>query len=166
MPLAEADRQLMNRVKLFRGMQAAEIDHVLAHGHAVEHGQGETVFHEGTEGTRLFIVLDGVVAIRVKGKYLAKCRAGEAFGEMAVLNQRPRSATATASTAVRLFCLDESDIHAILDHKVAVRFLLNVVYALSERLEAGNAWTTVAFEEMRQRSETRRSESAPAGPHA
>ena len=147
---AEGDRCLIQRVKLFKGMSEEEVDQVLAQGKVVHYDQGETVFHEGTEGSRLFIVLDGVVAIRLRGKYIAKCRAGEAFGEMAVLNRRPRSATATASTEVRLFALEEEEIQTILDHQVAVRFLLNVIYAISERLEAGNTWATVAFEEMRQ----------------
>lgn len=149
MPLSEADRRLMGRVKLFRGMSAEEVDKVLARGNVVEYSKDETVFHEGGEGTLLFIVLDGVVSIRVRGKYIAKCKPAEAFGEMAVLNRRPRSATATATTPVRLFSLGEEEIQTILDRQVAVRFLLNVIYAISERLEAGNAWATVAFEEMR-----------------
>ncbi len=148
---SEADRRLLQRVKLFRGMSGEEVGMVLAQGRVVTLPKDETVFHEGTEGTHLFIVLEGVVAIRVRGNYLAKCKPGEAFGEMAVLNRRPRSATATTTTPVRLFRLDEGEIQAILDRQVAVRFLLNVIYAISERLEAGNAWATVAFEEMRQK---------------
>lgn len=68
------------------------------------------------------------------------CKVGDAFGEMSVLNHRPRTATATAETAVRLFTLDEAQVNKILEKRVAVRLLLNVIHVLSERLEDANGW--------------------------
>ena len=57
---------------------------------------------------------------------------------MSVLNHRPRTATAAAETDVKLFTLDESQVNEILEKRVAVRLLLNVVHVLSERLEEAN----------------------------
>jgi CRP-like cAMP-binding protein len=57
---------------------------------------------------------------------------------MAVLNKKPRTATATALEESRLLCLDEKQINDILEKHVAVRLLLNAIHVLSERLERDN----------------------------
>jgi CRP-like cAMP-binding protein len=57
---------------------------------------------------------------------------------MAVLNHRPRSATAAAVTDVKLFTLDEKEINQILERNLATKVLLNIVHVLSERLESAN----------------------------
>ena len=60
----------------------------------------ETIFHEGSLGSEFFVILQGAVAIRkrVSGKIqqLARLGPGEFFGEMAVVDRRPRSASAVA----------------------------------------------------------------------
>jgi CRP-like cAMP-binding protein len=89
-------------------------------------------------GSNLFVVLGGKVGIYIKNQLIATCHVGDAFGEMAVLNKRPRSATATPLTDSRLLVLDESQINEILEKHVAVRLLMNVVHVVSERLEAAN----------------------------
>jgi len=101
--------------------------------------QGQTVFHEGMLGSNLFIVLSGQVGIYMKGKLIARCKVGDAFGEMSVLNRTPRCATAGALSDASLFTLDETQLNGILRKHIAVRLLLNVIHILSERLEAANA---------------------------
>jgi CRP-like cAMP-binding protein len=108
-------------------------------GKVVYFQQGQTVFHEGMLGSNLFIVLSGQVGIYMKGKLIARCKVGDAFGEMAVLNRTPRCATAGALSDASLFTLDETQLNGILRKHIAVRLLLNVIHILSERLEAANA---------------------------
>ena len=128
------------KVKIFKGLQPEEVRDILQHGKTLQFGEGQTIFHEGMLGSNLFVVLSGEIAILRKNKQIAKVSVGDAFGEMSILNKRPRSATAAALTAVTLFTLDEREINQILNKEVAVRVLLNIIHVLSERLETTNAY--------------------------
>ena len=63
---------------------------------------GETIFVEGEEGRQMFVVLEGSVRLSVTGRTLEKVGKGGVFGEMALIDAAPRSATATALTACTL----------------------------------------------------------------
>lgn len=136
----EKYRQYAKKVRIFNGLSPEEVAEILRKGKVLFFQQGQTIFHEGMLGSNVFIVLSGQIAIYTKGKEIARCQVGDAFGEMAVLNRTPRSATAAALSDVKLFTLDEHQIHDILDKRAAVRVLLNIIHVLSERLEAANAW--------------------------
>ena len=128
------------KVRIFNGLKPDEVSEILHKGRTLSFRKGQTVFHEGMLGSNLFIVLSGKIGLYIKSRLIAQCEVGDAFGEMAVLNQRPRTATAAAETDVTLFTLDESQMNEILEKRVAVRLLLNIVHVLSERLEEANTW--------------------------
>lgn len=133
-------RQYAEKVRIFKGLQPDEVSDILRKGRSVDFHQGQTIFHEGMLGSNLFIVLKGEIGLYNKNRLIATCKVGDAFGEMSVLNHRPRTATAAAETEVKLFTLDESQVNEILQKHVAVRLLLNIVHVLSERLEDANTW--------------------------
>ncbi len=128
------------RIKIFSGLTAEDVAFVVRQGRVFQFQQGQTVFHEGTLGSNLFIVLSGQIGISNRGKMIGRCHPGDAFGEMAVLNRRPRCATATALSDVTLLTLSEQDINNVLEKRVAVRFLLNIIQMLSTRLEEADQW--------------------------
>ena len=130
--------QYAKKVRIFKGMKPEEVSEVLHQGKVVYFQQGQTIFHEGMLGSNLFIVLSGQIGIYIKGKLIARCHVGDAFGEMAVLNHTPRCATAAALNDTTLFTLDEMQINSILGKHIAVRLLLNVIHIISERLETAN----------------------------
>ncbi len=136
----EKYRQLAQDVRIFNGLHPHEVSDIVQRGTGLSFLKGQTIFHEGMMGSNLYIVLSGEVVLYVKNRLIARCEVGEAFGEMAVLNQRPRTATAAAETDVELFTLDESQMNEILEKRVAVRFLLNIIHVLSEHLENSNTW--------------------------
>ncbi len=131
--------QYARKVRIFKGMKPEDVYDILHHGKVVYFQQGQTIFHEGMLGSNLFIVLSGQIGIYMKGKLIARCKVGDAFGEMAVLNHTPRCATAAALADTTLFTLDEMQINSILEKQIAVRLLLNVIHILSERLETADA---------------------------
>lgn len=131
-------QQYAERIRIFNGLQPSEVEYILNCGKIIHFRKGQTVFHEGMLGSNLFVILSGKVAIYKGKRVIANCVVGDAFGEMAVLNRRPRSATAAAKDEVKLFTLDERQINEILDKAVAVKLLLNVIHVLSERLENAN----------------------------
>jgi len=126
------------KIPLFNGLMAEEVEDLIKRGKVIIARKGETIFHEGMLGSNLFIVLSGKVGIYIKNQLITKCHVGDTFGEMAVLNKKPRTATATALEESRLLCLDEKQINDILEKHVAVRLLLNAIHFLSERLERDN----------------------------
>lgn len=127
------------KIPIFNGLTPEEVEYILHHGKTLHFHEGQTVFHQGQLGSNLFVVLSGKIMIYDRNEPIAKLHVGDAFGEMAVLNRRPRSATAAALTETRLFTLDEAEINDILEKRVAVRVLLNIIHMLSDRLEEANA---------------------------
>lgn len=127
------------RVRLFRGFSTEDVEHILHCGKIIHFREGQTVFHEGMLGNNLFIVLGGKVGIYKKSRMIARCSVGDAFGEMAVLNHRPRSATASALDDVKLFTIDEAELKGVLHRPYGAKLLRNVIEVLSERLENANA---------------------------
>lgn len=132
--------QYAERIRIFKGLSPEEVGDILRKGHTLSFAKGQTIFHEGMLGSNLFIVLHGEIALYSKSRLIAMCKVGDAFGEMSILNHRPRTATAAAATDVRLFTLDETQMNNILEKRVAVRLLLNIVHVLSERLEEADTW--------------------------
>lgn len=132
-------RKYAEKIKIFNGLSPEDVEFILHCGQVLEFRENQTIFHEGMLGTNLFIVLSGAVGIYNKSELIAKCEVGDAFGEMAVLNHKPRIASATALAAAKVFTLDERNINNILEKRVAVHMLLNIIHILSERLEKSNA---------------------------
>lgn len=128
------------KVRIFNGLGAEEVEHILHHGKVLNFPVGQTIFHEGMLGSNLFIVLKGEIGIFHKSEMIAKCKVGDAFGEMSVLNHEPRTATAAAVTEARCFTLDEKELNEILERRIANKLLLNIVHVISERLEKANAY--------------------------
>lgn len=135
---AERYRHYAERIPLFNGLKPDEVRDVLKLGAFLDFGGGRVIFHEGQMGSNLFVVLNGTVDIFVQKELIAKCRAGDAFGEMSVLNHEPHKGTAVARTDVKLFTLNEEQLNQLLSQKVAIRFLLNVIHILSGHVESSN----------------------------
>jgi hypothetical protein len=95
----------------------------------VEFAAGGTIVEEGKTGAEMFIIEDGEVDIlrtyAGTEKVLSTLGPGDFFGEMSVLENRPRSASARARTACRLLPIDASTLDALLrEHpEIAVRML-------------------------------------------
>jgi CRP-like cAMP-binding protein len=140
--MSDSDKyeQYAKRVRIFKGLQPEDVADILHHGKVVHFQQGQTIFHEGMLGSNVFVILSGQVGIYSKGKLIARCQVGDAFGEMAVLNRTPRCATAAALSNATLFTLDEDQINKLLKKNIAVRLLLNIIHVLSERLETADEW--------------------------
>ncbi len=138
-----------DKIKLFSGLTPEEVSHILHLGSKLEFRAGDSIFHKGQLGSNLFIVLHGTVNITLDRLVIGKCRPGDAFGEMSVLNHRPHSASADAATDVKLFTLNERQINEVLEKHVAVRVLLNVIHTLSSHLENANYIVSKNAKELR-----------------
>jgi CRP-like cAMP-binding protein len=99
---------------------------------------GGLIFDEGEVGTEMFVIQSGTVEIlkRVKGgeKSLATLEKGDFFGEMSILEEVPRTATARAKTDVELVRINQSTFDEMLRHngEIAVRMLRKLSRRLRE----------------------------------
>jgi CRP-like cAMP-binding protein len=145
----EKYRSYADRIRIFKGLTPEEIALVMKHGKVLMFRERQNIFHEGMLGSNLFVLLSGQVGIYRKADLIAKCKEGDAFGEMAVLNHSPRTATATALTEVKCLTLEERELNQILEKGVANKLLLNIIAMLSDRLVNANAWISEAMRKHR-----------------
>ena len=95
---------------------------------------GETVFRSGDIATQVFCVLAGSVEIETSdsGVVLNRLLPGEMFGEIGVIEGRPRTATVSAAESCALLAIDQADFLGLLVSYPAIGFRL--VAALARRL--------------------------------
>jgi len=97
--------KLLASVPLFSGCTKKELQAIAAAAKEVQHGEGDVIAREGDQGLGFFLILDGTAKISVGGRTRRRLGAGDYFGEIALLDEGPRSATVTAETPMRLLGL-------------------------------------------------------------
>jgi hypothetical protein len=102
----------------------------------VKFQDGEAIFRKGDMGTSLYILYDGEVSIMNEEHHLATFRTGDFFGELALLDAEPRSATAIAHGEVTAFRLDQEDFYDVMEECSEV--LHNILRVLCQRLRLQN----------------------------
>jgi signal transduction histidine kinase len=127
--------------KLFSGMVASELD-ILEHTAQVKaYKAGRNIFQEGDPGDGLYLILEGKVQITCllgqdQRTVLSQLGAGDFFGEMAVLDNQPRSATATAETDTKVYFILRDDLLKVLEHSPSLA--ANLVREFSLRMRDFN----------------------------
>ena len=76
-------------------------------GESAEHPAGEVIFSEGDPADRMYLVSGGSVALSIGDQLVETVGPGGLFGEMAVIDREPRSATAVAETDVTIVSIDK-----------------------------------------------------------
>ncbi len=93
---------------------------------------GETIFEQGDAGKVMYGVVEGEVDIWVRGKLVETVRQGGIFGEMALIDDSPRSAEAKAKTDCTVAAISERRFLFMVEH--APFFALEVMQTLARRL--------------------------------
>ena len=135
---AKVDK-LIEKVELFKGLNREEVLKIFSRGMTMRVAKGETVFHKGTVGSQMYVMLGGTVGVYDNDKLIAQLRTGDMFGEMALVNHEPRSATVAATEDAKLFVLSEHTFQKLLTKRVAIQLLMNIVHSLSTRLKNTNS---------------------------
>jgi CRP-like cAMP-binding protein len=105
-----------------------------------EFAQGTVLFHEGEPGKEMYVVQHGRVTVSKRvgdvEKILASLGPGEFLGEMSILNNKPRSATATCAEPAKLLVIDAKTFEAMIrsNAEIAIR----MIKKLSDRLAEAN----------------------------
>jgi CRP-like cAMP-binding protein len=104
----------------------------------------ESIFEEGQPGAALFLILDGKVAVEIyretETTRLAVLESGAFFGEMALLDDTPRSANVRALERTRTLALYRNDLNAVVDRdaKTACQIYRSLAGMIGDRLRSTN----------------------------
>jgi CRP/FNR family transcriptional regulator, cyclic AMP receptor protein len=97
---------------------------------------GDTIFREGEDALDLFVIKSGQVRIQVGNRTVAELASDTIFGEMALIDDEPRSATAIAATDVELVPVSEKQFLFLVSQ--TPYFALKVMRVLAQRLRKTN----------------------------
>jgi CRP-like cAMP-binding protein len=97
---------------------------------------GDTIFREGDAADCLYVIQQGDVEIRLGNRVLGTLNHGSMFGEMALIDGAPRSATAVAASDVTLVPINEKQFLFMVSHTPYIA--LNVMRVLADRLRHMN----------------------------
>lgn len=137
---------VLKTVPLWGEIESAEqLQHLAASVEPVRFSANQVIFHQGEIGHLLYILVTGRVQVQVGDLFLEELGPGSYFGEMALVDARPRSATAVALEASECWVLSETQFHQLLRRspEVAIAMLqmlsrrirhLNHLFSATEEL--------------------------------
>jgi CRP/FNR family cyclic AMP-dependent transcriptional regulator len=135
----------LKKIKLFEGLNSAQLGKVAAIITERPFQAGERIFKEGEDGHEFFVILEGRVRISkmvpgIGEEALAILDAGSYFGEMALVDETPRSADAIAHSACNLGILRREALEGLLftDKELGYAILWTFVRTLASRLRETN----------------------------
>ncbi len=135
------EKDVLSQVYLFRELTPGEMERVLSISKEKKVKKNELIFREGDIGDAFYLIVTGGVRIStlvpgVGEEALTILREGEYFGEMALIDDAPRSASAIANDDTMLLCIGKDDFRKLLERQTDIAYKLLWVFTktLSARL--------------------------------
>ena len=114
-----------------------QLEGALARPVVTRFSPGDVIMREGQAGACAYVVKSGRIAIAIRGNIVEGVSAGGTFGEMALVDQSPRTATAAAATDCELLAIDRASLLAALKQQPA--FAMAMLRAIADRLRYMNS---------------------------
>ena len=137
--------ELLRNIHLFDNLTEKELEKIQNICIKETHAKDTMMFFEGDPGKRCYLIIKGAVRIskfipNIGEEALAVLKEGDYFGEMALIDNFPRSAHAIANTDVELLAINKADLDNILmmDHELGFKLLWTFTKTLSKRLRETN----------------------------
>ena len=113
------------RVPLFAGCSDADLRDIAALAHIVSFEDGATIVPEGEEGLGFYLILSGEASVVQSGREINRLRSGQFFGEIALLEGTPRTASVVATGTTVCLGILRSDFRPLLvrQPRIALRIL-------------------------------------------
>lgn len=135
---------VLKRIPVFDGLDARDLLQIEKILHEREYRPQERIFLQGDPGHGMYIIVEGDVEIVSEPGHhlLTVLHESEFFGELALLDESPRTATAVAQSPCRLLCLVQSDLYDLMDRnpKLGVKILVQLARTIGERLKKTNEY--------------------------
>jgi CRP-like cAMP-binding protein len=130
--VADAKVEQLRRVPLFARLGKRELERVGQLADEIDVLDGRALTAQGEHGDEFFVVLEGKIKIERDGRTAASLGPGDFFGEIALIDGRPRTATARADGHARLLVVGHREFHSLMDEMPSVQ--LGILQALAERV--------------------------------
>lgn len=124
--------ELLRNVPLFSELNSRDLGELSAMVDEVEVSAGRTLTQQGRAGEEFFVIVDGQVRVERDGRELAVLGPGQFLGEMALVDEGPRMATATATTDGRLLVIGHREFHSLMDRYPSIETC--VLRSLAKRI--------------------------------
>ena len=129
--------ELLAAVPLFAELGKKELQRVGQLTDVMDLSSGRVLMRQGETGSEMMVLVDGTVSVQRDGALLAERGPGEVLGEMALLSDKPRSATVTLTSDARLLVVARREFNALMDEMPSVR--AQIMECLARRLMASEA---------------------------
>jgi CRP-like cAMP-binding protein len=127
----DAKLELLRQVPLFAGCTKRELSEISTLADELSFPEGTTLITEGKQGHEFFLLVDGEVDVRMKGRKVKSLANGAFFGEMALVSSLPRNATVTTLSPVRVLVVHEQAFRRLLRDSPGIQ--LKVMQTLADR---------------------------------
>jgi CRP/FNR family cyclic AMP-dependent transcriptional regulator len=127
-----APKELLKRVPLFKGLDDKHIDTLSRTFTDRTFKAGQEITSEGGGGVGFFIIEDGEAVVSVGGEERRTLGSGDYFGEIALIDEGPRSSTITAKTDVRCYGLTPWQFRPLVEENATIAWPMLV--SLAQRL--------------------------------
>lgn len=145
-PTIQRKKAFLRSLVLFKDLRDRELGYLAQSLHSRTYHAGEVLFVEGDIGRALFILESGKVELTRAGedgkpRHVYTAQPGDFFGEMALLEQLPRTASATAEERSHLYLLYRSKLDSLLTRhpRIGASILAHLAQLLSARLRRASA---------------------------
>jgi CRP/FNR family transcriptional regulator, cyclic AMP receptor protein len=132
--MAKPTADLLRGVTLFSGLDDRELENLAEEFNERRFSPGDKIALEGEGGLNFFVVESGEASVEVQGAEVSRLGPGDAFGEIALIDRRPRTATVTAISDLRTFGLPVFVFRPYVEARPQVAWKL--LEAMADRLAA------------------------------
>lgn len=122
----------LKSIPLLAGLPHSDIEQLAKKVSEVRHSQGSEIIKEGTSGSSVFLIIEGLCEVRRNNNRIRELAAGEFFGEISILDPAPRTATVRAVENSVLLVLEGYDFRSAL--KGSMQMSQRLITVLAERL--------------------------------
>ena len=126
--------ELIRKAPLFAHCSKRELEQIAQIADEIDLREGKEMTRQGSPGREFFVLLEGDAAVDKDGRRINTLGPGDFFGEIALLESVPRTATVRAEGIVRLLVVGHREFHALMGEFPAVRAA--VLDAVAERLRS------------------------------
>jgi len=130
----DAKIELLKRVPLFSACSKKELGQVALAADEIDVREGKVLTAEGDPGREFFVLVEGSADVRRKGRKVNTMGPGDFFGEIALVSDRPRTATVTVTSPARLLVVTDRAFRELMKRVPSIQ--LKVMATLVERLPA------------------------------
>jgi CRP/FNR family cyclic AMP-dependent transcriptional regulator len=124
--------ELMKRVPLFAQCSKRDLEAVASVADELDLREGKELTTQGRPGREFFVLVEGQADVKKNGRKIGTLKDGDFFGEIALVSNRPRTATVVATTPARVLVVTDRSFRRLMEESPSIQ--AKVLQALAERV--------------------------------